>query len=80
MAQHPALTEGRVAVITGAASGIGLAAAKRFAEMGLRVFSPISAEAHSNRPQRKSPSLRGAARQMCWQCRPTSANWRKSSA
>src|SRR5260370_22410610 len=37
MAQHPALTEGRVAVITGAASGIGLAAAKRFAVMGLRV-------------------------------------------
>src|SRR5260370_17220483 len=37
MAQHPALTEGRVAVITGAASGIGLAAAKRFAAMGLRI-------------------------------------------
>jgi NAD(P)-dependent dehydrogenase (short-subunit alcohol dehydrogenase family) len=37
MAQHPALTEGRVAVITGAASGIGLAAAKRFTAMGLRV-------------------------------------------
>jgi NAD(P)-dependent dehydrogenase (short-subunit alcohol dehydrogenase family) len=37
MAQHPALTEGRVAVITGAASGIGLAAAKRIAAMGLRV-------------------------------------------
>jgi NAD(P)-dependent dehydrogenase (short-subunit alcohol dehydrogenase family) len=37
MAEHPALTEGRVAVITGAASGIGLAAAKRFAAMGLRV-------------------------------------------
>jgi NAD(P)-dependent dehydrogenase (short-subunit alcohol dehydrogenase family) len=37
MAQHPALTEGRVAVITGAASGIGFAAAKRFTAMGLRV-------------------------------------------
>src|SRR3984893_12044450 len=37
MAEHPALTEGRVAVITGAASGIGLAAAKRFAATGLRI-------------------------------------------
>jgi NAD(P)-dependent dehydrogenase (short-subunit alcohol dehydrogenase family) len=37
MSQHPALAEGRVAVITGAASGIGLAAATRFAAMGLRV-------------------------------------------
>jgi NAD(P)-dependent dehydrogenase (short-subunit alcohol dehydrogenase family) len=37
MDQHPALTEGRVAVITGAASGIGLAAAKRFAALGMKV-------------------------------------------
>jgi NAD(P)-dependent dehydrogenase (short-subunit alcohol dehydrogenase family) len=37
MSTHPALTSGRVAVITGAASGIGLAAAKRFAAMGLNV-------------------------------------------
>jgi NAD(P)-dependent dehydrogenase (short-subunit alcohol dehydrogenase family) len=37
MTNHPALTEGRVAVITGAASGIGLAAARRFAAMGMRV-------------------------------------------
>src|SRR6185369_233554 len=37
MAQHPALTSGRAAVVTGAASGIGLAAARRFAAMGLKV-------------------------------------------
>jgi len=34
---HPALTAGSVAVITGGASGIGLAAAKAFAQLGLRV-------------------------------------------
>jgi NAD(P)-dependent dehydrogenase (short-subunit alcohol dehydrogenase family) len=34
---HPALAPGSVAVITGGAAGIGLAAAKRFAGLGLRV-------------------------------------------
>ena len=34
---HPALSAGRVAVIIGAASGIGLAAAKRFAAAGMRL-------------------------------------------
>ena len=34
---HPALEPGSVAVITGGAAGIGLAAAKRFARLGLRV-------------------------------------------
>ena len=37
MTQHPALAPGRVAVITGAASGIGLAAAERFAALGMRI-------------------------------------------
>jgi len=37
MPQHPALGEGRVAVITGGVSGIGLAAAKRFASMEMKI-------------------------------------------
>lgn len=36
-ASHPALAPGNVAVVTGAASGIGFAAARRFAALGMRV-------------------------------------------
>jgi NAD(P)-dependent dehydrogenase (short-subunit alcohol dehydrogenase family) len=46
MTNHPALAEGRVAVITGGASGIGLAAAQRFGAMGMRVcLADLGAEA-----------------------------------
>lgn len=41
---HPALTSDSVAVITGGASGIGLAAATKFAGMGLRVVIVDRAE------------------------------------
>jgi NAD(P)-dependent dehydrogenase (short-subunit alcohol dehydrogenase family) len=37
MSMHPAITPGRAAVITGAASGIGLAAAQRFAALGMKL-------------------------------------------
>ena len=46
MPQHPALRKGRVAVITGSASGIGLAAAKRFASIGMKlVLADLSQDA-----------------------------------
>jgi NAD(P)-dependent dehydrogenase (short-subunit alcohol dehydrogenase family) len=46
MSVHPALTSGRVAVITGAASGIGLAAARRLASIGLNIcLADLSADA-----------------------------------
>lgn len=38
MSEHPALAANRVAVVTGAASGIGLAATTKFARLGMKVF------------------------------------------
>jgi NAD(P)-dependent dehydrogenase (short-subunit alcohol dehydrogenase family) len=38
MANHPAIAAGRAAVVTGAAGGIGLAAALRFAGLGMKVM------------------------------------------
>ncbi|HEY0422197.1 MAG TPA: SDR family NAD(P)-dependent oxidoreductase [Rhodopila sp.] len=64
MTQHPALAAGRVAVITGAASGIGLAAAVRFAGMGLKVcladLSPEALERAAETVAAASPSGTGA--------------------
>jgi len=64
MSQHPALRAGRVAVITGAASGIGLAAAQRFGAMGLRVcladLSPEALERAAETVSAVSPSGRDA--------------------
>ena len=37
MPNHPALAANRVAVVTGAASGIGLAASVKFAALGMKV-------------------------------------------
>ena len=46
MTQHPALAVGRAAVITGGASGIGFAAAKRFATLGMKIcLADLSEEA-----------------------------------
>ena len=57
MPQHPALAAGRVAVITGGASGIGLAAAKRFASLGMRL---VLADLRQEALDQASAELSGA--------------------
>jgi NAD(P)-dependent dehydrogenase (short-subunit alcohol dehydrogenase family) len=58
MSTHPALSPGRVAVITGGASGIGLAAAKRFAAMGMKI---CLADIDAARLESAAASVDGAA-------------------
>ena len=68
MKTHPALQPGRTAVITGAASGIGLAAAKRLAALGMKLL-PC-------RPARRCARARGRGRALCRRRRRTSAPFR----
>ncbi len=52
---RPAIHEGNVAVVTGAASGIGLATSRRLVELGLRV---CMVDANAERVQQKASQLR----------------------
>jgi NAD(P)-dependent dehydrogenase (short-subunit alcohol dehydrogenase family) len=55
MTQHPALAVGRAAVITGGASGIGFAAAKRFAALGMKICLADLSEEALDRARKQLP-------------------------
>lgn len=57
MSNHPAIVAGRVAVVTGAASGIGLAAARKFGEAGMR---PVLVDIDTDGLERAVAQLRAA--------------------
>jgi NAD(P)-dependent dehydrogenase (short-subunit alcohol dehydrogenase family) len=55
MTQHPVLAVGRAAVITGGASGIGFAAAKRFAALGMKICLADLSEEALDRARKQLP-------------------------
>jgi NAD(P)-dependent dehydrogenase (short-subunit alcohol dehydrogenase family) len=55
MTQHPALAVGRAAVITGGASGIGFAAAKRFVALGMKICLADLSEEALDRARKQLP-------------------------
>ena len=57
MARHPVIQEGNVAVITGAADGIGLAIATRLAGLGMRV---CLADIDEEKLQQSAAGIEGA--------------------
>src|SRR5262249_13669143 len=62
MKNHPALQPGRTAAITGAASGIGLAAARRLAGLGMNVCVPdLPVEALDGAADEVAPAAGGRA-------------------
>ena len=89
MPQHPAFAEGRAAVITGGASGIGLAAAKRFAAFGMKIcLADLSQEAldraaeqlSAARRQMPPPKSAAGATPACEAIRPQGRTFRQTSA
>ena len=61
---HPAISPNNVAVITGGASGIGLAAAMRFAALGMKVcIADIGADRLAEAATKLSSVAPGGARQ-----------------
>ena len=79
MPLHPALGPGRVAVVTGAASGIGLAAAAKFAGLGMKVVM-ADANAAALEAAEERVSRLAAHPATCASASPTSATSRTSSA